>query len=357
MRVILKSLIAGIILFGGVASTSPVADVTVEEKVAFDGFGGNGWGASESRNLMRLSDDRLQQESTSRMTGKFMRHLSKEGGDRTGSIMRLDRRVLYSLDYAGKTYTEISFDRLRQAGDEAMAHLSGPPPQPETDEPPPEITCDPVELSARETGEKEKINGFPARQFEVKGKQTCRNEETKEACTLSYDLSVWNTPVAGGLTEVRSFMTRQAEAMGYDMAQLRAKSGAAGALLMGDASGMEAAFKEIGKLEGYPVRTRFEIFSEGGCGRASVSGESESSESMGETQMKGIKKLFSKFKRKKKDKEPQKVEASATEPAAPGRSKLFGMKSEILSISSDPVPAEFFEPPADFTKQEWEIEP
>jgi hypothetical protein len=215
------------------------------------------------------------------------------------------------------------------------------------------MTCTPPELSAGETGQRETISGFDTSRFRIQGKQTCTNNETKETCTVVYDISLWNTPATGKFKEYGAFMKRQAEAMGFDAAQMRAMSGAAAAMFAGGAEGLQAAFEELAKVEGYPVRTRMEIFGEGGCGmQAGGSAGPGGDEAEGKGGMAGMKKFFGRFKKKKdKDKEEE-TAAPAGQPAA-GRTKLFGMTNEVVSVTTGTIPASTFEPPAGFTKQEW----
>lgn len=349
-----SSALCGLLCLAVCFSTPLLADITVEEKATFDGFGG--WGASESASVTRLSGDKLQNESTVKMTGKMMRFLSGKGGMKSGTITRLDRNVLYNIDYSGETYTEMSFEQFRQTGQEAMAQMQGQmPPQGAGQGEKPEMTCTPVELSARDTGQKEKIGGFDTSRFRIQGKQTCTNTETEEACTVSYDMSLWNTPATGKFKEYHAFMKRQAEAMGFDATQMRAMSGAAAAMFAGGGEGLQAAFEELSKAEGYPVRTRIEIFGEGSCGMQAEGSADAGGEDSGEKGgMASMKKFFGKFKKNKdKDAEPKQEMASSKGQPAAGRTKLFGMTNEVVSVSSGAIPASIFEPPAGFKKQEW----
>ena len=332
-------------------------DVKIEEKVTFDGFGGTGWGASMGTTRTSLSGDSLYQETTSEMTGKVLRHFTKQSI--TGALTRLDRGMLYTIDHGEKSYMEIPLGKIGEMSAQALDSMSqAPPPEPGGEaEEPPEVTCDPVVVKANETGKTEQIGGFSTKEFEVTGSQTCTNNETGDKCTVDYRISMWGTPVTGGLTEMRDFAVRQAKAMGFDPAQMKSKGWAANPLLAGQASGIEAAWKELSKIEGYPMRTRFTIETDEACG-AGGTGESGSADSgaSGEEQgaMEGMKKMFSKFK--KKDKEGEAKKEGAAPPAPPpakGKTRLFGMTSEVQSISTASIPASTFEIPAGFRKEEW----
>ncbi len=335
------------------------ADVQVQEKITFDGFGGTGWGANVADTTTRLSGDRLQQESTSQMIGKLMKFVPGLKGSHTGTITRLDKGMLYAVNYEGKSYTEMTLAEMGAQAKEALSQMAAQQPPPPEGEQPPEVDCDPAEFSATNTGEKKDVVGLSARLTRIEGRQTCRNKETKEACTISYVLSLWNAPVQGGLADLQAFMVRQAKAMGFDMRSLQSQTAAAGAFLPGGSAGMEAAIKELRKIEGYPVSTTFEIFADGGCGAASAEGQGEAqpaSDDSADSGMKGMKKLFSKFKKKDDSStgtaEAKKTETAAPAPAEPGKMKLFGLKSEMISLSSSSVPAEHFEVPAGFKKEQ-----
>lgn len=346
-----------LIALGALALVPPArADVQIQEKVTFDGFGNTGFGANIADTTMRLSGDRLQQESVSKMTGKMMKFVPGLRGSHTGTITRLDKGMLYTVDYEDKTYVEMSLAEMGASMEDALATMAEGPPPPSEGEKPPDFKCDPAQFSASNTGEKREIAGMSSTLTKVEGQQTCRNEETKESCTLSYALSVWNTPAMGGFAELQAFMGKQAKAMGFDMDRMRSQVAAAGAFFPGGSSGLESAMKELGKIEGYPTSTRFEVFAHGDCGAQTGGMDEGGSDAPEGSGASGMKKFFSKFKKKDESgsdtAEAKKTDASAPA-AAPGRTKIFGMTSEVVSVSTGSVPAEHFEVPGGFKKKEW----
>jgi hypothetical protein len=332
----------------GLCFASAHADVTVTEKVVFDGFGGRGWGSNESENILRISGDRMQQEMTNKMTGKIMKRLSRKNGNRSGSIVRLDKGMMYSLDYKNQSYIEMPFARIREAGQETFASMSVPEmPQGESEEA--EMNCESLDLAVKNTGKTAEIAGLTAKRTNIKGQHTCTNTETDETCTISYQVSVWIANDAPGMEESMAFMKKQAEAMGFDMTKVAAKSRASSALLFANASGLENAMKELGKIEGLPLRTKVEIYAEGTCAQAAATDEIPTAKTAMKNKFKKATKFFKRNRLGSKTKK-----TSTKEPAGPKRSKLFGMINEVVSISTDSVPASTFEIPDGFKKQSWE---
>ncbi len=316
------------------------ADVTVSEKTVFDGVGEGGWGASEGESVTIVSGDKLRQESTSKPTGKFMRRFAGKGGLRSATITRLDRKLTYMIDYGSESYQEVplaSFKEIQETMMEAMAGQA--PPEEPAEEPETQITCSPVEVGVARPGQKETIGGFEAERVEVKGEQSCENAQTKQTCRMVYTLEYWVTPRTSVFTELQEFYRRQAQAMGMEMdgRQMQAVARAAGALASGKTEGFETVLKELGKLEGYPVRTRISIEKGGDCGEMEAAGDTNAMREM-KRSFKGL------FGKKEKSEEPS--------TPAPGLTKVFGMSTEILSVATSSAPADAFEPPAGFKRRE-----
>jgi hypothetical protein len=290
----------------------------------------------------------LRQESTTKFTGKLLKHFGGEDGMKNVTITRLDRRVNYLVDYQKKTYQEMPFENLQQMQEQLKGMTA--PPRPEGEDQPPSIECDPVRVEAKATGDKRSIAGFDAEEVRITGTQTCRAKGSDAACTMHYSLGVWNTSRTGPFEELQAFYRKQAEAMGMDLQQMQAVASAAQALVAQGTRGMESVYKELSKVGGYPVSTRFVVEKEGACGMGASPEASEGAPKMSDV-MKGMGgKLGGMFGKKKDKAEPAEKPGSAP-PAAPvGRAKVFGMSHEIVSISSTGAPAEEFEPPPGFKK-------
>lgn len=348
MRALPVVLVVSTLAVAGAAGPA-FADIVVKQKNTFDGFGDRGWGANESETTMRLSGDRLEQETQAHMTGKIMRHFGH--GGHTGSIVRLDKGVMWVLDYGHKTYEEVSLASVGEASREVLQQMSQQPPEEKAaeqqDKEKADVQCDPVQVSGKDTGKSEEINGFSTRHYKVTGKQVCHNTKTKETCTITYEVSAWNTPSAGSFGEMEAFATKQAKVMGFDASQESIRSMAANPMFGGDAGGLDATLSELSKMKGYPVRTRFDVYAEGDC--SAQTGQPAGSTSSGESPESGTKKFFSMFKKKHSE---DKGASGSGHAGKPGRTRLIGLSSEVQSISSEKIAPDVFEIPAGFTKRE-----
>ena len=285
----------------------------------------------------------MREERTSKPTGRFLKKFAGEEGFKSATITRLDRRLIYTIDYRDKSYQEMSFDAFKEMQGQMMEAVSARPEAAEPQEEP-SLKCQPVKLEAKRSGEKETIAGYAAERVVITGSQTCENVETKKTCNMVYTVESWNAPAAGGLKELNDFYRRQVEAMGLDMKGVEAAAGAAKALIAQGTEGFEAVVKELSKVEGYPLRNRMRIEKGGNCGMGESGGGAEDPTAAMKDALKGL------FGKKKA--------GSAEKPAArekEGESslhKVFGMSSEIMSISSSGASDGAFEPPAGFKKKE-----
>jgi hypothetical protein len=337
------------------------ADVTLNEKTKFDGIGSGGWGAMEGTDVVIVSGDRLRQESNSKPTGKFLKHLAGEEGFKSATISRLDRKLMYMVDYKDKSYQEMPFSAFKDMQDQMAAQMSGAPP---AQEPPqeagqkqePKLKCDPVKLEAKRTGEKETIAGFNAERVLVTGTQNCQNVDTKQTCSVVYTVENWKAPMGATLNELVAFYKKQAEAMGLDMKQIQTMASAGRALMGEGTEGFESVMKELGKVEGYTVRSHIKIEKGGNCGTMD---QASGQPGMGEA-MKGMgdafKGMFHKKKSGSSDSADSKGGGKGTSAeggaAGSGLTKIFGMSNEITSVTSSGAEASAFEPPAGFKKKE-----
>jgi len=334
------------------------ADVTLVDKTVFEGIGTSHWFASAGETTTVVSGDKLRQESNLKATGAFMKHFNKEG-TRTATIMRVDRKMMYLIDYKNEAYQEFPFSNYKAMQEEMTKSMEQAKAQqaqenPEGEEAKPAFECDPVKLKADRTGEKGTFGGFEAAKTVISGDQTCRDTESKATCRIVYTYELWTTPPTGAFEELMSFYKKQAQAMGMSMDdnQMKAIAGAAQALASANTEGLEAVMKEMSKVEGYPIKTHIQIETGGDCmatGQGSEEGASENPmKEMGKS-FKGL------FKRKNKGGEEEAKEEKDSGSSTPGLTKVFGMGSELVSVSKTGAPADAFEPPAGFKKTEFEM--
>ncbi len=340
---------AALSLACGLAAGTARADVTVSEKTVFDGFGERGRMASEGTTTLVVSGDKMRQDSATKFTGRLAKRFTGEEGMKAASITRIDRRLSYQIDFRSKSYTEIPFESFKDLmGEMPSAGEAERPPEAERREPP--LKCDPVQVEANRTGRKEDVNGFPSEEAVVTGTQACHNEESKQTCKNIYTLDTWATPVTPQLQELQAFNARLAEAMGLDAQEMQAMAKAAQGAMSQLGQGFGAVYKELSKVKGYPVRSRLTVEKEGSCGmmgggeQGGVPGRDGGLSAMGD-RFKGM------FGRKKGGGQEREAPAKEVVSSA-GRTKIFGMTTEIVSVKVSAAPADAFEPPAGFAKKE-----
>jgi len=348
-------LIAAIVLLATAAPPS-WADVTINQTTKFDGFGERGWMGSEGSSVFIISGDRGRIESTSKPTGKFMKHFGGEEGFKNAMITRLDRKVMYSVDYKDKSYEEIPFDFFKQnqqAMMDAMSQAQAEKTQAQSgQQQPPPIACDPIKFDVKNSGEKQKVNGFDASHVVIKGVQECHNTQTKQTCNMVYTADDWYAPMTAGLKDVRAFEMKQAAAMGIDPADAQKFAQAAKGLISQNTEGLEAVGKELARSDGYPVRTHLAIEKGGDCGTMDSPGEGGGAESPGEAMKGAFKGLFGKKKSdSSSDSSPDSKKGSGNPPDT-GLRKIFGTSTEVTSVTTSGAPADAFEPPAGFKKKD-----
>jgi len=331
----------------GLAADTARADVTVNEKTVFDGLGETGRMASEGTTTIVVSGDKMRRETTTRLTGKLMKRFAVEAGWTSAAITRLDRRLVYQVNARDKSYTELP---LESAKDLQQA-MSRPAPQgrpAEAQGKRPSLQCDPVKVEARRTGQKQDVNGFPAEEVVLEGTQACRNEEAKQACTNHYQLDYWATPMTPQLREVQAFYRKLAETVGTDPRDMSAAAEASKGMMSHLTGGFAAVYKELSKQQGFPVRSRLTVESEGSCGlpafRARGSAAPDGPAGFG-----GMRDGAKGMSARRRGTPQAAPEGDA---ASPSRRTVFGLSTETQSVTASPAPPGAFDPPAGFTKRE-----
>jgi hypothetical protein len=329
--------------------TAARADLTITQKTKFDGIGERGWGAAEGTVSVIVSGDRMRQENLSHPTGRFLKKFAGDEGYRNASISRLDRKLMYIVNYRDRSYQEWPFESFKEWQDEMSKELAGaqqPPPEaePEAAEEPP-LKCQPVKVESKKTGQSETIAGFKAEEWVVRGDQACENVQTKQTCNMVYTMDSWNTTDVSAFKELVSFYEKQMALMGLDMRQMEAMGRAAQAMLAPGPAGFEQVVKELGDLQGFPVRSLWKIEKGGDCGMGGGPG------SGGPSMKEAFKGLFGKKKSGSGEAEGKK-EGSEGGTAAPSLRKVFALSTEITSVTGTGASAEAFEPPADFKKKD-----
>jgi hypothetical protein len=267
------------------------------------------------------------------------------GGGETGTITRLDKGLIWTLDPKKKTYREepiTSFrkEEARKQADEAREK--------------PAVRVTKSEFSVKKTGASETINGFPCEEYLITWVLEFEDLETKARTRNTMTTNQWTTP------ETPSIRKLQAEEMAFTKAYLK-KIGLElsgqemkqfGLDMFSTMSGaskaeMEKQFKsfkkEMAKLKGYPIRTVVSWAVEGDQTPEKDSRQAQESRPA-INPFGGLGGLLSSVTGAAADSAKDKVASGANAP-------FFSSSIEVKSIRTDAVPGDAFEVPAGFTKE------
>ncbi len=357
------------------------ADVLVKQKTVSEGLGG--FGNASTEGTLVVSGDRSRSEDLVTYTGRFK---SLAGGKPKQSITitRLDKELMWSLDPEKHEYTEITFADMRammaKGAEQASAKTpgaSGPKDEGMT-----------FSVDVKKTGVKQDVNGFPCEQVVI----TCTGKPTdpKQAETVSevrLTMDQWMTKKAPGQVEMTSYHRAFAEKLGRD----------AGMAHMADAAramygnGMKELTGKLKDLEGFPIRSTFTIESvmSGEHAQQVADAQKDAEKAQGEAEREMARAKAERAEQEKKDdaadaksmgssiasggglggalggflgKKASKAAAKKASAAAEAQvasaagtpstgGTTFKSVTEVLSISTDAVPAGSFEVPAGYSRQ------
>ncbi len=329
---------AGAVLIVGciVASGTARADVAIKQKTVIEGLGERARSATERTRTLVVSGDKMRKESVVKTAGNGGGRFAGEEGAKTVQITRIDRRLTYQINTAGKSFLEISFGEAKDLRGRAEASSGRRAPS---------YKCEPIRLEAKRTGKKDTLNGFPGEEATVTGTQVCRDEEKKQTCTSFYSLDSWLTPVTPQLRELETFEGKLAQAMGLDIAQLQVREQVGPRTRSQFTEGFGSVYKELSKIQGYPVRSRLVVENEGSCDFMAGGGS-------GARGRRGDRGRLGGMRAERREIAGDGLPApEKSAPAGSSRSQVFGMTTDLLEVTASPAAADAFEPPAGFTKR------
>ena len=226
----------------------------------------------------------FQYQETTQVTGgslmgmmKFASHFSKQAKDigapvvsnvyvqgnrmarfdpQTIQIIDLDAETITNVDMQKRTYTQMTFEQMRQQFEQAVQQAKEQQAKQQTAAPSPQQKPDNVQLrfkvNVRNTGSTKQVSGVDANEailtMQMIGTDTTNGQQGAFAITND----MWMAPEIPGYDELRDFQKRSAEKLGQTFsgsnltASLTAMQPAA-------AQGMSDMVKEMSKLKGIPV--------------------------------------------------------------------------------------------------------
>lgn len=344
---------------GILAATTATADVTIEETMALEGVGMMTLANMTGRTTSTYAGDRSRIETDVQMQSGMMRMMARGLGP-TAEIVRLDEDKVYELDLKKKRYTESSLAERRAELQQAIAQVQ----QAQKAQAGDDAQCEwlPPKADVKRTGTKQTIAGHSAEQVLISARQGCKDPKTDSICEYELSLDQWIAPELRAGEDAMRFQRAYAERMGLTAALSEGFSQRA----EGQFGRYGEMWKEIARrmadLKGYPVRTSFTLAVGGpqckspAPGAGSAGGASGGGSPFGGLagqlggQLGGL--LGGRRKGEPAPAESSSAPQGASATTAAGLTKLFTMRSELVSIRNDAVPAASFDIPAGFKKGE-----
>ncbi|WP_129781300.1 hypothetical protein [Peristeroidobacter soli] len=336
-------------------SPAAQADVIITEHMSISGAGMMKMANMSGTTTTSISGQRARTDSNLQFESGLMRTFARGVGGDSTEIVRLDQDKMYSLDNKKKTYTETTFAETRaqmekvskQMQDAQAAQQQGTSgvdeSQCEWSEPKSEVI---------RSGEKASIAGHQAERVTVTATQSCKDKKTGQVCDFGLVFDQWVAPDFQASAEAQAYQLAFAQKMGMgtggskDFAE-RAET------MFGRYKGLwsEVATK-MRDVKGYPVRLSFGLGVGGpqcqSTQQMQAGGQQESTASpasLGQALGGALGGMFGK----------KKAAAPAPEAAPPtqlpgGLFSLMNMSTELVSVSTDAVSPQSFEPPASYKK-------
>ncbi|MDP9082492.1 MAG: hypothetical protein M3N50_01800 [Pseudomonadota bacterium] len=301
------------------------------------------------------------------------------GNVQGGEIVRLDRGLTWRLQPKNKTYREELFATPEQMAEmrakmQATLEKMRSCPVSQKQQPIDKSKCEmsPPKIAVHKTDDTLSIAGHDAQHTLATLTETCTNKETGDACDTVVAMDVWLTQdkLPG---DRRAFELAYIKKLGIDDAQGAMRSEFA-RYLGPYQSQIKALTEKSSDLKGQPMRTSLRVLMGGQqCAAAAKAKSDGSAAANGSTDssgnpmadMKNAGKAIGSalgglFRKKKADEAPASVETAdaPSAPAAPANdpygqyTQMAAFTIETVSINTDSVPAERFDVPADWKKEE-----
>lgn len=346
-------------VLGILASTSVLADVTIEETMALEGAGMMSLANMTGRTTSTYAGDRARIETDVQMQSGMMRMMARGLGP-SAEIVRLDQDRIYLLDLKKKRYTESSIAERRAEMQQGIAQAQ----EAQKAQAGEAAQCEwlPPKADVKRTGAKQTIAGYGAEQVLVSARQGCKDPKTGSICEYELALDQWLAPGVNAGDDALRFQRAYAERMGLTAALSEGFSQRAEGQFGRYGEMWKEIARRMGDLKGYPVRSSFTLAVGGPQCKSPAAGGGASEGGGGGSPFGGLAgqlggQLGGLLGGRRKS-EPA-ASGTAGSPAggaagttAAGLATLFTMRSELVSIRTDAAPAATFEIPAGFKKDE-----
>lgn len=340
----------------GLASTTLRADFTYEQTTKITGgalVGMMKFAAAMSKDARKAMDPI---PATTSVKGNRMVHKSAD----SASIIDLDKETITHVNFANKTYSEMTFAQMKQTMEELAQKM-----QKGSKSSSGEQADMQFDVKVNDTGKTKTINGSNA--HEVIMTFTMQGTDAKSGAKGGLDMTtdMWIAPKITGYDQMRDFQRRMAEKLAWIPG--------ANPMMMSRPDmqrAMAQLYKEGSKLDGMPV---YQVISMGGkvegmpdsaASTASPQAQASPDSTLPPTSVSGAlgaalggRLGMGGFGRKKKQDAPAESSSNTPSPASgngtsSASGSLMEMTMEVTSYTSAPADASLFEVPAGFSKVE-----
>jgi len=348
-----RALLAGVL--AAILSNAAQADVVITERMSISGAGMMKMANMSGTTTTSISGQRARTDSNLQFESGLMRTFARGVGDST-EIVRLDQDKMYSVDNKKKTYTETTFAETRAQMEKASQQMqesqaaqqrgtSGvDDSQCEWSEPKSEVI---------RSGDKATIAGYQAERVTLTATQSCKDKKTDQVCDFGLVLDQWLAPDLKASEEAQAYQLAFAQKMGLSSSGSRDFAERAESMF----GRYEGLWSEVSNkmrdVKGYPVRLSFSLGVGGpqcqSTQEKQAGGQQPSTSSpagLGQALGGALGGMFG----KKKAAEPAPEAAAPPAQLPGGLFSLMGMSTELVSVSTDKVDPQSFEPPTGYKK-------
>ena len=321
------------------------AQVTYEQVVTSNGF--HGQGAFESASKISIEIDARRSETKFKFTGSIMKHFNPKGMD--VEITRLDKELFWKYNTKAKDYQETTFAEIRAMFEQGKSDTEWPAPgaeEPEQETDESEYEWQKPTVKVVDTGETQSINKFKCKRYIATVETIGKHKATGLLDTMLVKNDLWNSIHIGrAMEQIRDFDKRLAEKLGFTRESNRGMA----RLMSMYKDELEKLGDEIGKIEGYPIRSEI-LLTMTTHAKQKSEGEAMAEEEEGTdidvTDIKGT--LGGLFGKKAKSMLKKKV----AKPKQPGTQvEIFQATTELKSLSTGAVDSGQFEVLAGFKRK------
>lgn len=352
-RIPTRALLAGAL--AAILSNAAQADVIIAERMNISGAGMMKMANMNGTTTTSISGQRARTDSNLHFESGLIQKLAHGAGGDSTEIVRLDEDKMYSIDNSKKTYTETTFAEARAQ----MAKMSQQTQEAQATQQQRASGVDDSQCEWSEpqsyvirSGEKTTIGGYQAERVTATALQSCKDKKTGQVCDFGMVFDQWVAPDFKASEEVQAYQRAFAQKVGLGTAGSRDFAERAESMF-GRYKGMWGEVSnQMRNVKGYPVKLSFALGVGGPQCQSTQDKQAggqqpstSSSAGLGQALGGAIGGMFGKKK-----------VAPAPDAGAPpaqlpgGLVPLMGMSTELVSVSTDKIDPQSFEPPTGYKK-------